>query len=93
LLMHRLLRHGLAASGRFVAFRTRVTDRPGALAALLHELAEADANVLEVEHLRTNPRLHVDEAEVYVQIETRGGKHTDAVLGRLRAAGYPLVFG
>jgi len=93
LLMLRLLRHGLAASGRFVAFRTRVTDRPGALAALLHELAEADANVLEVEHLRTNPRLHVDEAEVYVQIETRGGKHTDAVLSRLRAAGYPLVFG
>jgi threonine dehydratase len=93
LLMHRLLRHGLAASGRFVAFRTRMTDRPGALAGLLHELAEADANVLEVEHLRTNPRLHVDEAEVYVQIETRGGKHTDAVLSRLRAAGYPLVFG
>ncbi len=93
LLMLRLLRHGLAASGRFVAFRTRMTDRPGALAALLHELGEADANVLEVEHLRTNPRLHVDEAEVYVQIETRGGKHTDAVLGRLRAAGYPLVFG
>jgi threonine dehydratase len=93
LLMHRLLRHGLAASGRFVAFRTRMTDRPGALAALLSELAEADANVLEVEHLRTNPRLHVDEAEVYVQIETRGGKHTDAVLSRLRAAGYPLVFG
>jgi threonine dehydratase len=70
-----------------------MTDRPGALAALLHELAEADANVLEVEHLRTNARLHVDEAEVSVQIETRGGKHTDAVLGRLRAAGYPLVFG
>lgn len=93
LLMLRLLRHGLAASGRFVAFRTRMTDRPGALAGLLHELAEADANVLEVEHLRTNARLHVDEAEVYVQIETRGGKHTDAVLGRLRAAGYPLVFG
>nr|WP_293769462.1 threonine ammonia-lyase [Sporichthya sp.] len=93
LLMHRLLRHGLAASGRFVAFRTRMTDRPGALAALLHELAEADANVLEVEHLRTNPRLHVDEAEVYVQIETRGGKHTDAVLARLRSAGYPLIFG
>ncbi len=93
LLMLRLLRHGLAASGRFVAFRLRVPDRPGALAALLRELAEADANVIEVEHLRTNPRLHVDEVEVYLQIETRGGKHTDAVLARLRAAGYPLVFG
>ncbi len=93
LLMLRLLRHGLAASGRYVAFRLRLPDRPGALAALLHELAEADANVLEVEHLRTNPRLHVEEVEVYVQLETRGGKHTDAVLARLRAAGYSLSFG
>jgi threonine dehydratase len=93
LLLLRVLRHGLSAAGRYVAFRLRVTDRPGALAALLRELAEADANVLEVEHLRTNPRLHVDEVEVYVQIETRGGKHTDAVLARLRAAGYSLTFG
>ncbi|HEX3613961.1 MAG TPA: threonine ammonia-lyase [Sporichthyaceae bacterium] len=93
LLLLRVLRHGLSAAGRYVAFRLRVTDRPGALAALLRELAEADANVLEVEHLRTNPRLHVDEVEVYVQIETRGGKHTDAVLARLRAAGYSLAFG
>jgi threonine dehydratase len=93
LLMLRLLRHGLAASGRYVAFRLRLPDRPGALASLLHELAEADANVLEVEHLRTNPRLHVDEVEVYVQLETRGGKHTDAVLARLRSAGYSLSFG
>ncbi|MGQ0463729.1 MAG: threonine ammonia-lyase [Sporichthyaceae bacterium] len=93
LLMLRLLRHGLAASGRYVAFRLRLPDRPGALASLLHELAEADANVLEVEHLRTNPRLHVDEVEVYVQIETRGGTHTDAVLARLRSAGYSLTFG
>jgi threonine dehydratase len=93
LLMLRLLRHGLAASGRYVAFRLRLPDRPGALASLLHELAEADANVLEVEHLRTNPRLHIDEVEVYVQLETRGGKHTDAVLARLRNAGYSLTFG
>jgi threonine dehydratase len=93
LLLVRVLRHGLAASGRYVAFRLRIPDRPGALAALLRELAEADANVLEVEHLRANSRLHVDEVEVYVQIETRGGAHTDEVLGRLRKAGYPLVFG
>jgi threonine dehydratase len=93
LLMLRVLRHGLSAAGRYVAFRLRVPDRPGALAAMLGELAAADANVLEVEHLRTNPRLHVDEAEVNVQIETRGGAHTDAVLARMRAAGYTLTFG
>ncbi len=93
LLMLRLLRHGLAASGRYVAFKLRIPDRPGALAGLLRELADADANILSVEHLRTNPRLQVDEVEVNVQIETRGGRHTDLVLGRLRAAGYAPIFG
>jgi len=37
--------------------------------------------------------LRVDEAEVNVQVETRGGAHTDAVLARMRAAGYTLTFG
>jgi threonine dehydratase len=92
LLLLRVLRHGLAASGRYLSFRLRIADRPGALARLLRELAEADANVLEVEHLRTNPRLSVDEVEVSIQLETRGRVHSDEVLARLRAAGYHAVF-
>jgi len=92
LLLLRVLRHGLAASGRYLFFRLRIPDRPGALARLLAELAETDANVLEVEHLRTNPRLHVDEVEVSIQLETRGRAHSDQVLARLRAAGYTVVF-
>jgi threonine dehydratase len=93
LLLLRVLRHGLAAAGRYLSFRLRIPDRPGALARLLRELAEVDANVLDVEHLRTNPRLHVDEVEVSLQLETRGAQHSDEVLGRLRRAGYVLVFG
>jgi threonine dehydratase len=93
LLMLRVLRHGLWAAGRYVAIRLRVPDRPGGLAAMLHELAQADANVLDVEHLRVDPRLHFYEVEVHVQIETRGGKHTDEVMARLQAAGYSPVLG
>jgi threonine dehydratase len=92
LLLLRVLRHGLAAAGRFLSFRLRIPDRPGALALLLSELAAADANVLEIEHLRTTPRLHLDEVEVAIQIETRGPRHCDDVLARLRAAGYTLLF-
>ena len=46
---------------------------------------------LEVEHVRTDPRLRVDEVEVRLQLETRGEEHCASVLDRLRAAGYPLV--
>jgi threonine dehydratase len=93
LLLMRVLRHGLAVAGRYLSFRTKAPDRPGSLAQLLAEVAAADASVIEVEHVRTDPRLRVDEVEVRLQLETRGEEHCDAVLARLRAAGYPLVFG
>ena len=93
LLLMRVLRHGLAVAGRFLSFRVRISDRPGALVRLLAEIAAADASVLEVEHVRTDPRLRVDEVEVQLQLETRGAEHCAEVQERLRQAGYRLVFG
>jgi threonine dehydratase len=90
LLLLRVLRHGLAAAGRYLSFRVRVSDRPGALVSLLAEVAAADASVLEVEHVRTDPALTVDEVEVALHLETRGPEHCAALLARLRAAGYAL---
>ena len=85
LLLSKLLRHGLTAAGRYLAFRCRLPDRPGSLAKLLGDLADLGANVLDVGHERLVPRLHVDEAEVILQVETRGPEHCDDVIGALRA--------
>ncbi len=92
LLLLRLLRHGMAAAGRYLAFRVRLPDRPGALVRLLAAVAEVEANVVDVEHVRTDPRLHVDEVEVALQVETRGPRHCDEVLAALRAAGHRVLF-
>lgn len=92
LLLLRVIRHGMSAAGRYLQFRLRVPDRPGSLARLLQVLAEADANVVEVEHVRTGVQLHVDEVEIGLQLETKGREHSDAVLTTLREAGYPLTF-
>ncbi|SRR5579884_610936 len=88
LLLLRLIRHGLAAAGRFLSLRLRLTDRPGALAQLLAELAAVDANVVDVEHGRTSAGLGIAEVEVAVTLETRGPDHAEAVVERLSAAGY-----
>jgi threonine dehydratase len=93
LLLSKLLRHGLRAAGRFLAFRCRLPDRPGALATLLHQLAGLGANVLDVWHERVTPRLQVGEVEVLLQVETRGPEHCEEVITELREAGYTLVFG
>jgi threonine dehydratase len=93
LLLSKLLRHGLAAAGRYLAFRCRLSDRPGSLAKLLGDLADLGANVLEVGHGRLAPWLHVDEAEVFLVVETRGPAHCEEVISALRSTGYTLAFG
>jgi len=92
LLMQRILTHGMAAAGRYLSLRLRLTDRPGALAAMLGVLSVADANVLDVSHARTDPRLGLTEAEVELHLETKGPEHCDDVKAALRDAGY-LVMG
>ncbi len=92
LLLSKVLRHGLAAAGRYLTFRCRIADRPGGLAALLREVASLGANVLDVVHERVTPRLRVGEVEVLLQVETRGPGHCDEVISELRRAGYTLLF-
>lgn len=91
LLLQRILRHGMAAAGRYLGLRLRVADRPGALATLLAVLTVADANVLDVSHVRTDPRLGLTEVEVELHLETKGPEHCREVEGALREAGYTVL--
>ncbi|MEU6219472.1 threonine ammonia-lyase [Streptomyces sp. NPDC047022] len=90
-LLQRILRHGMAAQGRYLAVRLRLTDRPGALATLLAALSAADANVLDVSHIRTDPRLGLTEVEVELHLETKGPEHCTEVGQTLREAGYVVI--
>ncbi|MFE9098664.1 threonine ammonia-lyase [Streptomyces sp. NPDC007264] len=90
-LLQRVLRHGMAAQGRYLAVRLRLTDRPGALATLLGVLTLVDANVLDVSHVRTDPRLGLTEAEVELHLETKGPEHCAEVGRALRDAGYTVI--
>jgi len=91
LLLMRVIRHGLAAAGRYLSLSVRLADTPGSLARLLTDVGLADANVVEVEHLRLHPRLAIDEVEVALQLETRGREHREAVLVALREHGYSVT--
>jgi threonine dehydratase len=91
LLLMRVIRHGLAAAGRFTTLTVRMPDRPGALAGLLGVISSHDANVVDVRHTRIDPRLSIDEVEIAVELETRGPDHRDAVVATLRAQGYAVI--
>ena len=88
LLLMNVIRHGLAASGRYLGCTVVIPDRPGGLAALLAVIAETGANVIDLRHERTSAFLHIGEVDVAVQLETKGAEHAADVLAHLRAAGY-----
>jgi threonine dehydratase len=90
LLLMRVIRHGMAAQGRYLTLRSRIADRPGALALLLSELSSVEANVLDVVHERTSPTLLLDQVEVVLQMEMRGPEHREEVLKRLKESGYDV---
>ncbi len=93
LVLMQVIRHGLAASSRYLSVRVRMRDRPGELARLLDELARLRVNVLEVVHERHSAELHVDEVDIAVSAETRSAEHRDDAVAALRSGGYGVTVG
>lgn len=90
ILLMRVIRHGMAAQGRYLSIGCRIPDKPGGLVTLLAELSALEANVLDVVHERTSKTLPLDQVEVALQMEMRGESHSQMVLARLRECGYDV---
>jgi threonine dehydratase len=91
LLLGKVIRHGMAAAGRYLNLWLRIPDTPGGLAHLLVDISEAGANVIEVSHARIDAELSLDEVEVHLQLETRGQAHAEALRAMLLEHGYQIV--
>ncbi|MGI9184838.1 MAG: threonine ammonia-lyase [Solirubrobacteraceae bacterium] len=80
-------RHETTAGRRLRLF-TRISDRPGGLAALLTAIAQAGGNIVQADHVREAVPLHVRETGVEIALETRGAEHGAEIVIALEAAGY-----
>jgi threonine dehydratase len=89
-LLIEVARFGLTRAGRFLVLRTRIDDRPGALAKLLGLVAAERVNVLSVEHHREGIDLPVMGTEVELTLATRDEEHCGEVLKRMAEWGYAV---
>jgi threonine dehydratase len=87
-LVGRFIEHGLAAAGRYFVIHTRLADRPGELMRMLAIIAEMRINVLDVRHQRITNRLPIMQREETITMETSDRAQCDALMLRLREAGY-----
>ena len=83
-----VMRHGLTLAGRYLVFRTRIPDRPGALLELLELIAAERGNVVSVEHHREGMAIDVVETEVSLTVITRDESHCNHLIGALESRGY-----
>ncbi|AQL42538.1 threonine ammonia-lyase [Halorientalis sp. IM1011] len=79
---------GLVKTGRYLRLRTVLKDRPGTLEELTNILSEHRANIYAIRHDRTSRDVAMNDAEVELDLETRGHDHVAIVLEALEEAGY-----
>jgi threonine dehydratase len=84
----RVVERGMLAEGRFLMIRVELDDSPGALARLAALVAELGANIFHVSHDRRNTGVPLGQAEVHLELETKGPEHIEEILAGLRDAGY-----
>ncbi len=90
LVLRTLISVGLTEEDRYLTIQCRVEDRPGSLATLLQQIADARANVVTVEHHRLRDFIGLGMVEVVLELETRGGPHAQEVVETLRNHGYDV---
>jgi len=82
-----IIERGMVRAGRLARIRIATRDVPGELARAAALVAQAGANIEEVEHQRAFTTLPAQNAQLEMVIQTRGPEHIDEVLQRLREAG------
>jgi threonine dehydratase len=83
-LLNRIITKGLIKAGRFLKFKTKVPDVPGALLEVLRLIAEEKGNIISITHEREKLELEYKKAEVAIEIETRNFGHIEQILNKVR---------
>ncbi len=87
-LLARILEQVMVREGRYIIMKVLVMDRPGMLAAVLNQVAETGANVVEVYHQRAIWLAPLGRVGIEMILEVRDQQHARDVHSHLEAAGY-----
>jgi threonine dehydratase len=90
-LVGEILDRGLSRKGRIARISVVVDDKPGSLQKLTKIIAESGANILQVEHDRTDPTLHIRETRISFVLETKDADHIEEIRSALKSAGVRLL--
>jgi threonine dehydratase len=85
-----VIMRGLIETGRYLRLKTVLKDRPGALERLVEIISEQQANIYAIEHDRASRDIAMNDAEVELDLETRGPDHAESLIAALEDNGYKV---
>jgi threonine dehydratase len=88
LLLSSIIERGMVRSGRLARIRVGARDVPGSLARITAIVAQAGANINEVQHQRAFTLRAAQNVDIELVIEARGHAHVAQVLEALRGQGF-----
>ena len=89
-MLQTVLTQALTERSQLVRLRVRIEDQPGEMTKLSGIIAEKGANIRTVRHDRAVDDLRVGEAYLVFRVVTSGTGHAEAIIERVRDAGYEV---
>ncbi len=86
--MSSVVQHGLIQQGRIFTVSVLLPDKAGELVRIASVIAEANGNVIKLEHNQFVSINRKDSVELRITIETYGMDHKDSILEAIERAGY-----
>jgi len=83
-----IIEKGLLKSGRKMKLTVTLIDKPGSLMKLTGLLQELYANIVHIAYDRTSTSLDYGDANVTIDLETKGEKHQEEIRAVLLEHGY-----
>ena len=84
-----LVQHGLINRGRVFTFSVQLPDRPGELLRVASIVAQANGNIIKLEHNQFVNINRQSGVELRVTLEAFGHSHQRAILEGMQKEGYP----
>ena len=89
-ILSRVINRGLQKAGRLAELGVELTDKPGQLLGVSEIISSYGANVVSLEHNRSDERLDINDCVLRISIETRNQEHLDEIKDALVNGGFKI---
>ena len=89
-ILSRVINRGLQKAGRLAELVVELTDKPGQLLGVSEIISSYGANVVSLEHNRSDERLDINDCVLRISIETRNQEHLDEIKDSLVNGGFKI---